>query len=515
MRSVLFTFFLLAAGILFLSDSALAYPNGITGYTLKTNASGCGACHGTHGSATSMVHVIVDGPAELLPGATGDYTVTISGGSGNDVGVDIAVSSGTLAKVDNNLKVLGLELVQSSPRNYSGGSYTYYFEYTAPSTAGDEIIYVTGMGKKKEWNFADNFSITIGGTTLNSQVAYNEGWNLVSVPLAAGDMSVSALFPDASSDAFGFNGSYRLTSELENGEGYWIKFSQQGEVTVSGADVAVNIPVSEGWNLVGPFHEEIAVSSITSDPAGIISSNFFEFDNGYLNASTLIPGKGYWVNCTSAGVLIPGGKTIQKLETNFFEKEIIFTDSRGLRGSLYLSSKEDKFSLLPPLPPDGIFDVRFSSGYQTETLDRESLKMELNSAEFPVMLTGIPEGYSLIDVTTGERIKNNDGQYIIDNSIPEFRKETAGAPTGFELLGNYPNPFNPSTIISYQMDNRAQVKLEIFSVTGESSVVLVNEIQEAGLHEVNFDASEHSSGVYIYMLNINNKSLAGKMLLAK
>ncbi len=515
MKSVLFTLFLLAATIIFFSGSALAYPNGIAGYTLKTNTSGCGACHGTHGSATSLVQVIVDGPAELLPGATGDYTVTISGGSGNDVGIDIAVSSGTLAKVDNNLKVLSSELVQSSPRNYNGGSYTYYFEYTAPSTAGDESIYVTGMGKKKEWNFADNFTVTVGGTIINSQVAYNEGWNLVSVPLAAGDMSVSALFPDATTDAFGFNGSYQLTSELENGEGYWIKFSQQGEVTVSGADVAGNIPVSEGWNLVGPFHEEIAVSSVTSDPAGIISSNFFEFDNGYLNASTLIPGKGYWVNCTSAGVLIPGGTTIHKWETNSLKKEIIFTDSRGLKGSLYLSSKEDKLSLLPPLPPDGIFDVRFSSGYQTETLDRESLKMELNSAEFPVILTGIPEGYSLIDITSGERIKGNDGQYVINTSELELRKETAGAPTGFRLLGNYPNPFNPSTMISYQMDNRAQVKLEVFSVTGESNVVLVNEIQEAGRHEVNFDATSFSSGVYIYRLNINNNSLAGKMLLAK
>jgi len=87
------------------------------------------------------------------------------------------------------------------------------------------------------------------------------------------------------------------------------------------------------------------------------------------------------------------------------------------------------------------------------------------------------------------------------------------------LEQNYPNPFNPSTIIRYQLSANSSVKLEVFDMIGRRVASLVNAEQAAGRYEVNFNASNLSSGVYFYRLQAT--SLQGsytkmmKMLLVK
>jgi|GEM_PF-3367682 len=283
--SAIFIVFLLISSISF------AYPSGIAGYTLKTNSSGCGSCHSTHNASSTFVQVVIDGPTSLLPGEQANYSVTITGGTGSKVGVDISASSGTLAKIDNNLKVSSGELVQPSAKSYSGGSYTFNFSYTAPSNSGNQILYSTGMSSKKQWNFAQNFEINVGNSLLSSDINIEEGWNIVSIPLLLSDMSVSNLFPNATSSAFGFDGAYQATSTLENAKGYWIKFSAAESIPVTGSDASANITLSQGWNLVGPFQAEIPVSGITTNPAGIITSQFFKFSDGYSPVSVLHRGR--------------------------------------------------------------------------------------------------------------------------------------------------------------------------------------------------------------------------------
>jgi len=90
------------------------------------------------------------------------------------------------------------------------------------------------------------------------------------------------------------------------------------------------------------------------------------------------------------------------------------------------------------------------------------------------------------------------------------------------LYPNYPNPFNPMTVISWQLAVGNLVKLSIYDLSGREIVVLVNEEQSAGLHQVEFDASRLASGVYCYRLSVGSLSgVAGeyvqsrKMLLLK
>ncbi|HHE40472.1 MAG TPA: T9SS type A sorting domain-containing protein, partial [Candidatus Cloacimonetes bacterium] len=65
----------------------------------------------------------------------------------------------------------------------------------------------------------------------------------------------------------------------------------------------------------------------------------------------------------------------------------------------------------------------------------------------------------------------------------------------------HPNPFNPVTTITYSIKNPSQVKLSIYSITGQKVTTLIDNPMSAGSHSVVFDGSDFGSGVYIYNLN--------------
>ena len=85
----------------------------------------------------------------------------------------------------------------------------------------------------------------------------------------------------------------------------------------------------------------------------------------------------------------------------------------------------------------------------------------------------------------------------------------------FNLEQNYPNPFNPSTTINYTLGERSAVTLKVYDVLGNEVANLVNTTQEAGQHNIRFDASGLSSGLYIYTLNTGNFTSSRKMMLLK
>jgi hypothetical protein len=151
-------------------------------------------------------------------------------------------------------------------------------------------------------------------------VAARSGWNLVSVPLTVGDYSGSALLPTAVTSPYAFSGgSYVVRSTLANGPGYWVKFSGDQNLGMSGFDrIEEDITVEEGWNLVGSISTPVSVSSIGSEPPGIVTSQFFSYEGSYVVSPVIEPGKGYWVKAGQAGTItlssssgIPAASTIR------------------------------------------------------------------------------------------------------------------------------------------------------------------------------------------------------------
>ncbi|MCH6575166.1 MAG: T9SS type A sorting domain-containing protein [Bacteroidetes bacterium] len=88
-------------------------------------------------------------------------------------------------------------------------------------------------------------------------------------------------------------------------------------------------------------------------------------------------------------------------------------------------------------------------------------------------------------------------------------------PFDFSLAQNYPNPFNPTTKIQYAISNRQFISLNVYDVLGNEISVLVNEEKPSGTYEVEFDASQLPSGVYMYRLTAGNFSSSKKLILLK
>ena len=93
-------------------------------------------------------------------------------------------------------------------------------------------------------------------------------------------------------------------------------------------------------------------------------------------------------------------------------------------------------------------------------------------------------------------------------------------PQKFILSQNYPNPFNPSTTIKYSIPNvethgHASVQLKVYDVLGREVATLVNEQQSPGNYEVQFDASDLTSGIYFYQLRSGSFIESRKMILLR
>jgi endonuclease/exonuclease/phosphatase family metal-dependent hydrolase len=88
-------------------------------------------------------------------------------------------------------------------------------------------------------------------------------------------------------------------------------------------------------------------------------------------------------------------------------------------------------------------------------------------------------------------------------------------PSEIILEQNFPNPFNPSTIIRYQLNEAVHVQLDVFDMLGRKVATLVNGRVSAGSHEAEFDASKLSTGMYIYRLQAGGKVFTRQMMMIK
>jgi len=90
----------------------------------------------------------------------------------------------------------------------------------------------------------------------------------------------------------------------------------------------------------------------------------------------------------------------------------------------------------------------------------------------------------------------------------------ASQPSSFSLSA-YPNPFNPTTALSYQLSAAGHVNLRVYDTAGRLVAELVNGYRSAGSHDVQFDGSNLTSGIYVYRLTAGNLNANGKLVLMK
>ncbi len=128
------------------------------------------------------------------------------------------------------------------------------------------------------------------------------------------------------------------------------------------------------------------------------------------------------------------------------------------------------------------------------------------------------DSYLRVDVTDSHNGTASATYYVAGSGVILPKSENTTEATKeykTELLANHPNPFNPSTRISYSLQNEERVSLIIYNTLGQEVKTLVDEIKPAGIYEAEFNAAELPSGVYIYKMQSAEYLSTSKMLLIK
>jgi hypothetical protein len=147
--------------------------------------------------------------------------------------------------------------------------------------------------------------------------------------------------------------------------------------------------------------------------------------------------------------------------------------------------------------------------------------VELNKDEFITLTYSAP---GLVDGMERTFIFVSRGRYERQTnkmSKPTTIEDEIILPKETKLYDNYPNPFNPSTIINYSLKDAGRVSIKVYDILGSEVATLVNETKPAGTYQVEFNASQLPSGVYIYRMSVGSSGKTGgytaskKMLLVK
>ncbi len=400
-------------------------------------------------------------------------------------------------------------------------------------------------------------STSPGSATLNAQMIGSSGgqlgvlslrsnWNLVSLPVTVTDAQLSTLFPTASSSAFSYDASgssYATSTTLDYGTGYWLRFSSGQMVALSGAArTSETVTLYPGWNLIGTVSASVPVSAVTSSPPNIVNSDFFGYSGGYAVATSLDPGQGYWVKATGGGTIsvassaaVPSTTAQGSASISKKLNSLTIRDAAGNSQVLYFGDKalvdQSRSYELPPLGPDGTFDIRFASQkyvalHSTVVASAEVFPVQIRSAAGPLTVSWVIRNnntrYDLVDASGKplmSRSMTGTGSVKLTSTTVTGLKLVAsasGLPKEYALHQNYPNPFNPSTTITFDLPVTSVVSLKVYNILGQEVSTLLDGVQlEGGVHIATFNASNIPSGVYFYQLRAGSFTATRKLMLMK
>ncbi len=346
-------------------------------------------------------------------------------------------------------------------------------------------------------------------------------WNLVSVPVRPVVPLSDSIYPTAVSGVFSFDpdSGYQSRDSLQQGIGYWVKFAGSTEVGVLGEDVERDtITLKQGWNLIGTLTRP--VEYLTTVPEGVLSGPIYSYGPGYSIADTLRPGRGYWVRADTSGLLVLDDNHFLptvKISSDALRfddlNQIEFDGPDGFSQKLYFAVTDNPDTigcLLPPVPPAGVPDVRFTRDTFVQWVpsagDHE-YPIELSSVNFPLTIKwNVAGGMSNAFLSFDSELVRLAGQgsYVVRDRVTSASLLISGVPAlprTFSLGQNYPNPFNPRTRIDYDLPVECRVSLRIYNLLGQLVANVVERVQRAGRQSVEWNAANYPSGVYFYKLD--------------
>jgi fibronectin type 3 domain-containing protein len=348
-----------------------------------------------------------------------------------------------------------------------------------------------------------------------------------------------------------------------------VKLKTSSGTTVN-TTVPYNIALPAGWSLIGnPFNFNIPFDSLR------VSTGRFElwrFEGDWqINTAGLEPWKGYaiWLSEAATFSIRPGVAGL-KSATSFYSVanndaenwlvQIIADNGRSAEAggasrfnfagqSAGATDNEDALDLHEPVRlADGVevvftkensaslkADIRqpSSNGHAWDFICRLNPEDEVLSLTFDGVAT-VPQAFDIFvlepETATAYDLRANPRLQFATRHLTEKRFQlVAGTkaylheqslpaelhPSSFELLQNFPNPFNPVTQIIYSLPEASHVEVSVYNVRGERVATLVNERQESGSHTVVWNAEKVGSGVYFIRMQAGRVAAVKKCVLLK
>jgi len=383
-------------------------------------------------------------------------------GSAPDMGAfEYGMSGGTDITVfyntDWNIVGLPLEVANGNYQNlflnvYSGTLYSHDINYQPEQTLE------TGGGYLLR--FIDDESVTFSGIPLNEiTLSLSAGWNLfsgLSTALIPEYIYSFSIIQDGTLN--GLDGDYFSPESIEPGKGYWVRATEDGEITLTSGGSARQVPFVNRMN----------------------DANLISFSNE--NYSTNL----YF------GVDVPENEKLSY-------------------------SLPPKF---PQMAFDIRFNGDMK--YTMESGDIEVLNTSDNlTISYDIIIdAGEHLNWMLTSESGEEYILEGTGEITIPTEETFTLERKAIIPITYTLHQNYPNPFNPITSLRYDLPEQAQVTLTIYDLIGREVTQLVNTTQEAGYRSVQWNATNMhgkpvSAGVYLYQIRAGEFVQTRKMVLLK
>lgn len=368
---------------------------------------------------------------------------------------------------------------------------------------------------------------------------------------------------------------YGNTSSMFPGKSFWLIVKDAGKVIDTGPGASNSthkpyaIPLDTGWTFIGnPFNYDIPFGNLVRKSGSALDLRYYAGSWSNYNGA-LIPFEGYAVSNLSGSVdtlfvnpmigVIPLKHTAQKSE-NFIWKIKISAECRGAKDDdneivISQSAKVDYDELDKPEPPviGEFVSVYFPRSNWGKILDKFCVDARPNPVdgadwEFEVLsniedkidlkfdgLENIPleTEVVLIDklIKSTQYLRQSDNYSFTNLSKSNPRNmnilvgsqsyiqtkltEIGAIPNEFELSQNFPNPFNPTTVIRYGLPDASHITIKIYDLLGQEIITLVDETQENGYRSVEWNGKnnlgvESASGLYFYRIEAADRQNPGK-----
>ncbi len=440
----------------------------------------------------------------------------------SDNGLQLSWSQNTTSSVAKFVIFAGSDMSQLAEQTTVSGSKTSY-------TIADTTNRFFGIKAEDE---KGNRSVMAGPVSyIYKQQQISDRWKLI------GNSIEEEVELGQEVTAYTFDYTYKEANTLSPATGSWVKARNGKTLDLQGPGLeADSLQLSQGWNLIGSLADTASVR----DPNDILNATpiylFDSEDRRYNDVKELYPSQGHWIYATDQGKvyvsIMDNSSSSAKQSAGQQKKEqkfdrITFSNSETSKELLYarkLNKQEEEAHYLPPKSPKPSLDVRTSAGYGIGQGKLTSL--ELTSNEYPVQVTIDSKnkgkfGYQLI-IQDGENVTKlpllvDQSQEITRNhgeiSLKQVPKEELIAEN--DLAPNYPNPFNPTTTIRYEVSQTANVRMVVYNVLGRRVRTLIDQEKQPGAYTVRFDGSNLASGIYYLRLKIGDFTELQKMTLIK